>query len=155
MVMLPYKEANRNFSWFVAVAAVFRFMIHTAVPGILDKNYICWERVSLHKIIRKWEASKHPVSLWILILAKYSKNEMEMFMVFDMKGVGGSRVPLTFFQFFLPSRITPWLPKRVLHIVWALHYVFIVVKVTLNIAEYGSRRSHELSRQQISILNLL
>ena len=39
------------------------------------------------------------------------------------------------------SRITPWLPKRVLLIVCTLYYVYIVVEATLNRAEYGSQRS--------------
>ena len=30
-----------------------------------------------------------------------------------------------------------WLPKRVLHIVWALYHVYIVVQVTMNMAEYA------------------
>ena len=32
-----------------------------------------------------------------------------------------------------------WLPKRVLHIVWALYHVYIVVQVTMNMAEYGGQ----------------
>ena len=67
-------------------------------------------------------------------------------MTFAIKG-GGSRVPLRFFfsniVFKKTSRITSWLPKRVLHIVGALYYVYIVVEVTLNRAEYGSQRSDQ------------
>ena len=32
-----------------------------------------------------------------------------------------------------------WVPKRVLHIVWALYHVYIVVQVTMNMAEYGGQ----------------
>ena len=41
------------------------------------------------------------------------------------------------------SRITPWLRKRVLHIVWALYYVYVENGITMNMAEYGSRRSEQ------------
>ena len=34
-----------------------------------------------------------------------------------------------------PFRIIPWLWKRVLHLVWALYYVYIVVEMTLNMAK--------------------
>ena len=47
-------------------------------------------------------------------------------MEFSMNGEGGiSRSIRFFFVFFAykPSTITPWLPKRILHIVWALYYV--------------------------------
>ena len=44
-------------------------------------------------------------------------------------------------SWYFPFRITPWLPKRVLHIVWALSY--IAVGVTMNMAEYGSQRSEQ------------
>ena len=36
---------------------------------------------------------------------------------------------------FLPWRVIPWLWKRVLHLVWALYYVYIVVEMTLNMAK--------------------
>ena len=51
---------------------------------------------------------------------------------------GGSRVPHTYSEkwfFWKPFRIIPWLWKRVLHLVWALYYVYIVVEVTLNMAK--------------------
>ena len=35
-------------------------------------------------------------------------------------------------------RIIPWLPRCVLHIVWALYYIHIVLEVTMNMAEYTS-----------------
>ena len=35
------------------------------------------------------------------------------------------------------------MPKRVLHIIWASYYVYIVLEVTMNIAEYGSQRSEQ------------
>ena len=62
---------------------------------------------------------------------------------------GGEGVPFSINVFFLnvfawkPFRITPWLPKRILDIVWALYYVYIVVEVTMNMAKYGSRRSQQ------------
>ena len=37
--------------------------------------------------------------------------------------------------FLKPFRIIPWLLKRVLHLVWALFYVYIVVEMTLNMAK--------------------
>ena len=49
-----------------------------------------------------------------------------------------SRLPLSYFEkwfFKKPFRIIPWLWKRVLHLVWALYYVYIVVEVTLNMAK--------------------
>ena len=66
-------------------------------------------------------------------------------MTFAIEGGGVSRAIKVFFFKFLqkPSRITPWLPKRVLHIVWALYYVYIVDEVTMNMAEYGSWRSQQ------------
>ena len=54
---------------------------------------------------------------------------------------GGSRVPHTYSEkwfFWKPFRIIPWLLKRVLHIVWALYYAYIVVEVTMNMAKYTS-----------------
>ena len=50
----------------------------------------------------------------------------------------GSRVPHTYSEiwfFWKPFRIIPWLLKRVLHLVWALYYVYIVVEMTLNMAK--------------------
>ena len=50
----------------------------------------------------------------------------------------GSRVPHTYSEkwfFWKPFRIIPWLWKRVLHLVWALYYVYIVVEMTLNMAK--------------------
>ena len=38
--------------------------------------------------------------------------------------------------FWKPFRITPWLLKRVLHLVWDSYYVYIVVEVTLNMAKW-------------------
>ena len=52
-----------------------------------------------------------------------------------MKG-GGFPIPILKNDFFLkPIRIIPWLWKRVLHLVWALYYVYILVEVTLNMAK--------------------
>ena len=50
----------------------------------------------------------------------------------------GSRVPHTYFEkwfFQKPFRIIPWLWKRVLHLVWALYYVYILDEMTLNMAK--------------------
>ena len=84
---------------------------------------------------------------------KYFENEMEIF--YGIFHEGGSRVP-SFFNFYClkTSRITPWLSKSVLHLVWALWYVYIVVEVTLNRAECGSQRS-EKPEMRMSILNQL
>ena len=63
-----------------------------------------------------------------------------------MRGGRGLACHKDFFNFLFiqkPSRITPWLSKRILHIIWALYCVYIVVEVTLNRAEYGSRRSQQ------------
>ena len=62
-----------------------------------------------------------------------------------MKG-GGSRVPYMYSEkwFFKKTfRIIPWLWKRVFHLAWALYYVYIVVEVTMNMTEYGSRWSQQ------------
>ena len=51
-------------------------------------------------------------------------------MTFAIKGGGVSSAMSFFFSNFFvlkPARITPWLPKRVLHIVWALYYIYLVV----------------------------
>ena len=50
-------------------------------------------------------------------------------------GVEGGGVLLAINVFF---RISPWLSKRDLDIVWALYYIHIVVEVTMNMAEYTS-----------------
>ena len=47
------------------------------------------------------------------------------------------------FFFKKTSRIIPWLPKRVLHIVLAWYYVYIVVEVTINTAKDGSQQSEQ------------
>ena len=45
-------------------------------------------------------------------------------------------IPILKSDFFKnPFRIIPWLLKRVLHLVWALYYVYIVVEMTLNMAK--------------------
>ena len=59
--------------------------------------------------------------------------------------LGGRGLRFFFLQilFFKPSRNTPWLPKRVLHKVRVLNYVYIVVEKTLDRAEYGSQQSDQ------------
>ena len=85
------------------------------------------------------------------IQGSISKLKWKSLMEFSMKG--GPR-NLSFFNFFClkTSRITPWLSKSVLHLVWALWYVYIVV--TLNRAECGSQRSDK-PEMRMSILNQL
>ena len=57
--------------------------------------------------------------------------------------------------FLKPSGITPSLSKCVLHIVWALYYVYIVVEVTLN-NEHGYYMAvGGRSSLRMSILNQL
>ena len=58
-------------------------------------------------------------------------------MAFAMKGGGVSSATYLFWKmiFWKPFRIIPWLLIRVLHLVWALYYVYIVVEVTLNMAK--------------------
>ena len=54
------------------------------------------------------------------------------------RGGGLERVPHTYSEkwfFWKPFRIIPRLLKRVLHLVWALYYVYIVVEMTLNMAK--------------------
>ena len=54
-----------------------------------------------------------------------------------MKEGGGleCHIPILKKWFFLKTiRIIPWLWKRVLHLVWALYYVYLVVEMTLNLA---------------------
>ena len=53
-------------------------------------------------------------------------------------GSRGSRVSHTYSEkwfFKKPFTIIPWLWKRVLHLVWALYYVYIVDEMTLNMAK--------------------
>ena len=55
-----------------------------------------------------------------------------------MKEGGGleCHIPILKKWFFLKTiRIIPWLWKRVLHLVWALYYVYLVVEMTLNMAK--------------------
>ena len=52
-----------------------------------------------------------------------------------MKGRLEFHIPILKMIFWKPFRIIPWLLKRVLHLVWALYYVYIVVEVTLNMAK--------------------
>ena len=49
---------------------------------------------------------------------------------FCHQGGGGSRVPLTFSNFFVwkRSRITPWLPKRVLHNAHSLSFILCIYR---------------------------
>ena len=71
------------------------------------------------------------------VLGKGSK-KWKFKMAFAMNWVWGSCVPLTYFEkwfFQKPFGIIPWMSKRVLHIVWALYYVYIVVEMTLNMAK--------------------
>ena len=61
-------------------------------------------------------------------------------MAFAMKG-GGVLHAINIFRqmlFWIPFRIIPWMSKRVLHIVLALCYVYIVVEVSMNMAKYTS-----------------
>ena len=53
------------------------------------------------------------------------------------EGEGVSSATYLFWNDFFnkPFRIIPWLWKRVLHLVWALYYVYIVVEMTLNMAK--------------------
>ena len=69
------------------------------------------------------------------------KSKWKFKMAFAMRG-GGSRgglechIPILKNDFcWKPFRIIPWLLKRVLHLVWALYYVYIVVEMTLNMAK--------------------
>ena len=70
------------------------------------------------------------------------KSKWKFKMAFAMKGGGGSRgglechIPILKNDFFKkPFRMIPRLWKRVLHLVWALYYVYIVVEITLNMAK--------------------
>ena len=55
----------------------------------------------------------------------------------------GAGVSSAIQTFLLQNYLELLLPKRVLHIVWALYYVYIVVEVTLNRAKYGSQQSDQ------------
>ena len=82
---------------------------------------------------------------WLWLREIFQKTKWNFLMKFSMKGGGGSRVPLfcSSIGCLKTSRITLWLPKRVLVIVWALYYVSIVVEVTLNSSEYDSHRTDQ------------
>ena len=82
---------------------------------------------------------------WLWLREIFQKTKWNFLMKFSMKGGGGSRVPLFCSSIccLKTSRITLWLPKRVLVIVWALYYVSIVVEVTLNSSEYDSHRTDQ------------
>ena len=73
------------------------------------------------------------------VLGKGSKNQNGNLRWFlPWRGGRGSRVPHTYSEkrfYWKPFRIIPWLLKRVLHLVWALYYVYIVVEMTLNMAK--------------------
>ena len=63
-----------------------------------------------------------------------------------MKGGGGlegARVPHTYSEkwfFWKPFRIIPWLWKRVLHLVWALYYVYIVIGFLDQKLKFGAQK---------------
>ena len=81
-----------------------------------------------------WRGTSSPRSS---SLGRYSNNQNGNLRWFSPWSAG-SRVPHTYSKkWFLwkPFRIIPWLWKRVLHLVWALYYVYIVVEVTLNMAK--------------------
>ena len=62
---------------------------------------------------------------WQGIREVFRKTKWKFFRESSMKG-GGASSSNKVFQFFFclkTSRITPWLPKCVLHIVWALYYL--------------------------------
>ena len=54
---------------------------------------------------------------------------------------GGSRVPHTYSEkwfFWKPFRIIPWLWKRVLHLVWALYYVYMYIYIVVEVVSSPS-----------------
>ena len=81
------------------------------------------------------------ISLTCFHLGKGSNNQngnLRWFLPWRGGVSRGSRVPHTFSEiwfFWKPFRIIPWLWKRVLHLVWALYYVYIVLEMTLNMTE--------------------
>ena len=71
----------------------------------------------------------------------FKKSKWKFKMTFAMKGGGLEGVSSATYLFWKmifvkkPFRIIPWLWKRVLHLVWALYYVYIVVEMTSNMAK--------------------
>ena len=71
-------------------------------------------------------------------LGRDSNNQNENLRCFFHEWGGGLEFHITILKnyFFWKSlRIIPWLWKRVLNLVWALYYVYIVVEMTLNMAK--------------------
>ena len=68
-------------------------------------------------------------------LGKGSNNQNGNLRWFSPWRGGGSWVPHTYSEKWFFFRIIPWLWKRVLHLVWALYYVYVVVEMTLNMAK--------------------
>ena len=95
------------------------------------------------KILRQWTVKKE--GLWMFSetneLGRGSNNQNGNLRWFLPWRGGVSRglechIPFLKNDFVLkPFRIIPWLWKRVLHLVWALYYVYIVVEMTLNMAK--------------------
>ena len=99
-----------------------------------ENNFNCvfWPQ-RLHFVSGK-QSKKVPKWLY---LRKSNIQNGNLRWIFPWRG-GGSRVPHTYSEkwfFWKPFRIIPWLWKRVLHLVWALYYVYIVVEMTLNMAK--------------------
>ena len=59
-------------------------------------------------------------------------------MAFAIQGGRGSRLPLGLFQKTYSKSHLESVSDRVLHIVWALYYIYIVVEVTMSMAEYAT-----------------
>ena len=100
-------------------------------------------KVSQTNIKENWQSSQRKKTKLstINIREGFKKSKWKFKMAFAMKG-GGSRgglechLPILKNDFFKkPFRIIPWLWKRVLHLVWALYYVYRVDEMTLNMAK--------------------
>ena len=102
----------------------------------------CYPRCSCKNQSRYYETDKiherWKLYQWSWSIAKGESNNQNGNLRWFSPWRGGvsSSTYLFWIMIFLKSfRIIPWLWKRVLHLVWALYYVYIVVEMTLNMAK--------------------
>ena len=103
--------------------------------SVENESYNCYDRVRLQIV----DNTGIPGCIWHLGKGANNQNGN---LRWHLPWRGGSRgglechIPILKNDFSLkPLRIIPWLWKRVLHLVWALYYVYIVVEMTLNMAK--------------------
>ena len=111
------------------------YWLSLRLSGLFMCNYLLYLSRSPTKYVEINSAQ------WFCVREVCRKSKWKFKMAFAMKGRGvsrGSRVWHTYSEKWFslkPLRIIPWLWKRVLHLVWALYYVYIAVEMTLNMAK--------------------